>query len=43
MQTAQILQPVSKYDPTVQRGAIFRANRNAHLIKMSLYTYLPYE
>ena len=28
---------------TVQRGAIFRANGNAHLIKMSSYTYLPYE
>ena len=28
---------------TVQRGAIFRANGNAHLINMSSYTYLPYE
>ena len=37
------LQPVWKYDPTVHCGAVFRANGNARLVKMSLYTYLPYE
>ena len=43
MLTAQILQPVSKYDPTVQREAVFRAKGNARLVKMSSCTYLPYE
>ena len=35
--------PLTRNMTTVQRGAIFRANGNAHLIKMSSYTYLPYK
>ena len=35
--------PLTRNMTTVQRGAIFRANGNVHLIKMSSYTYLPYE